>query len=86
MAPVFQTQGVINAGGTRVVGKNHLKLYIVHPEVSGGPFSGIAFQQGAHVDRIEEGSPFTICYHIEENEWNGTVSLQLNVKDIKFDS
>ena len=86
MAPVFQTEGVINAGGTRVVGKNHLKLYIVHPEVSGGPFSGIAFQQGAHVEKIEEGSPFTICYHIEENEWNGMVSLQLNVKDIKFES
>jgi single-stranded-DNA-specific exonuclease len=86
MAPVFQTEGVVNAGGTRVVGKNHLKLYIVHPEVSGGPFSGIAFQQGAHVEKIEEGAPFTICYHIEENEWNGTVSLQLNVKDIKFDS
>ncbi len=86
MAPVFQTEGVVNAGGTRVVGKNHLKLYIVHPEVSGGPFSGIAFQQGAHVEKIEEGTPFTICYHIEENEWNGTVSLQLNVKDIKFES
>lgn len=86
MAPVFQTEGVINAGGTRVVGKNHLKLYIVHPDVSGGPFSGIAFQQGAHVEKIEEGSPFTICYHIEENEWNGMVSLQLNVKDIKFES
>jgi single-stranded-DNA-specific exonuclease len=86
MAPVFQTQGVINAGGTRVVGKNHLKLYIVHPEVSGGPFSGIAFQQGAHIEKIEDGAPFTICYHIEENEWNGTVSLQLNVKDIKFES
>jgi len=86
MAPVFQTEGVVNAGGTRVVGKNHLKLYIVHPEVSGGPFSGIAFQQGAHVEKIEEGAPFTICYHIEENEWNGTVSLQLNVKDIKFES
>lgn len=86
MAPVFKTEGVVNAGGTRVVGKNHLKLYIVHPEVSGGPFSGIAFQQGAHVEKIEEGTPFTICYHIEENEWNGTVSLQLNVKDIKFES
>jgi hypothetical protein len=25
-----------------------------------------------------------ICYHIEENEWNGTKNIQLNIKDIRF--
>ncbi|MCX6249486.1 MAG: single-stranded-DNA-specific exonuclease RecJ [Bacteroidetes bacterium] len=85
MAPLFQTEGVVDAGGTRVVGKNHLKLNIVHPEVSGGPFSGIAFQQGNQMEKIERQVPFNICYHVEENEWNNTISLQLNVKDIKFD-
>ena len=85
-APIFMTRGVINAGGTRIVGKNHLKLCVVHPEVHGGPFSGIAFQQGDHMLWIQKGIPFDLCYNIEENEWNGTVSLQLNVKDIKFNS
>jgi single-stranded-DNA-specific exonuclease len=84
MSPLFRTDGIIDAGGSRIVGKNHLKLYVVHPEISGGPFSAIAFQQGDHFDKIEKGIPFDICYHVEENEWNGTVSLQLNVKDIKF--
>jgi len=84
-APLFVTRGVINAGGTRIVGKNHLKLCVVHPEVHGGPFSGIAFQQGDHLFRIDKGIPFDLCYHIEENEWNGTVTLQLNVKDIKHE-
>jgi single-stranded-DNA-specific exonuclease len=83
-APVFLTRGLIDAGGTRVVGKNHLKLCIVHPEMHGGPFSGIAFQQGEHMPKIEKGNPFDACYHLEENEWNGVVSLQLNVKDIRF--
>ncbi|MBC8314726.1 MAG: single-stranded-DNA-specific exonuclease RecJ [Bacteroidales bacterium] len=84
LAPLFVTKGVVNAGGTRIVGKNHLKLNVVHPEVHGGPFSGIAFQQGSHLPHIEKGIPFDLCYHIEENEWNGTVTLQLNVKDIKY--
>jgi len=84
LAPLFVTKGVVNAGGTRIVGKNHLKLNVVHPEVHGGPFSGIAFQQGSHLTHIEKGIPFDLCYHIEENEWNGTVTLQLNVKDIKY--
>ena len=84
MAPLFMTTGVINAGGSRIVGKNHLKLSVVHPEISGGPCSAIAFQQGMHFNRIEKGIPFDICYHVEENEWNGTVNIQLNVKDIKI--
>lgn len=83
MAPLFITKGVVNAGGSRIVGKNHLKLCVVHPEVHGGPFSGIAFQQGDYMTHIEKGIPFDLCYNIEENEWNGTVTLQLNVKDIR---
>ncbi|MCK9421909.1 MAG: single-stranded-DNA-specific exonuclease RecJ [Bacteroidales bacterium] len=84
MAPLFMTQGVVDAGGSRVVGKNHLKLCVVHPEIPGGPFSAIAFQQGEHFNLIEKQIPFNICYHVEENEWNGSVNLQLNIKDIKF--
>ena len=84
MAPLFETDGVVNAGGSRLVGKNHIRLTVVHPEISGGPCSAIAFQQGEHFSLIEKGIPFDICYHLEENEWNGTVSLQLNVKDIRF--
>jgi single-stranded-DNA-specific exonuclease len=85
MSPIFRTDGIVDAGGSRVVGKNHLKLSVVHPEISGGPFSAIAFQQGEQIDKIEKGIPFNMCYHIEENEWNGTITLQLNGKDIKFE-
>lgn len=84
MAPLFMTKGVMDAGGSRIVGKNHLKLSVVHPEIAGGPFSAIAFQQGEQFGLIEKQIPFNICYHVEENEWNGSVNLQLNIKDIKF--
>ncbi len=84
MAPLFLTNGVMDAGGSRIVGKNHLKLNVVHPEIAGGPFSAIAFQQGEQFTMIEKQIPFNICYHLEENEWNGSVNLQLNIKDIKF--
>jgi single-stranded-DNA-specific exonuclease len=84
MAPLFITRGVMDAGGLKIVGKNHLKLSVVHPEVAGGPFSAIAFQQGERYGMIEKQIPFNICYHVEENEWNGSVNLQLNIKDINF--
>ncbi len=84
MPPVFQTDRVIDTGNSRVVGKNHLKLEVVHPDISGFPYSAIAFQQGYHFDKIVSGKPFSICYHIEENEWNAKRYLQLNIKDIIF--
>ncbi len=84
MSPVFQTKGVIDNGYGRVVGKNHLKLTIGHPEIASNPFPAIAFQQGDHFSYISSGQPFDICYHIEENEWNGKKDIQLNIKDIKI--
>jgi len=84
MSPVFMTKGVKDAGNSRIVGEKHIKLNIFDPDKSGFPIAGIAFQQGEYFDKISRGAPFDLCYHIEENEWNGSVNLQLNVKDIRF--
>lgn len=85
MSPVFQTNNLIDTGYARIVGNNHLKMSVVQLEVSSYPISAIAFQQGdeEHLEYVKSGRPFNICYHIEENEWNGQKSLQLNIKDIK---
>jgi len=85
LSPLFMTGGLVDTGKARVVGKNHLKLEVVHPDISGFPFSAIAFQQGHHYENIRDGRQFSACYHIEENEWNGVTSLQLNIKDLKFE-
>ena len=86
MAPIFKTTGVVDFGTARLVGKNdrnHLKLSITYPEISIGPFPAIGFQLGDFFNYIYSGNRFDICYHIEENDWNGNTSLQLNIKDIK---
>ena len=88
MAPVFWTDNVIDAGGSRPVGGHrHLKLTVSQigdAELGVPPFSGIAFQKGDLFNRIHDGEPFSICYHLEYNTWQGKTNLQLNVKDIKF--
>ncbi|MBN2174007.1 MAG: single-stranded-DNA-specific exonuclease RecJ [Bacteroidales bacterium] len=83
MSPVFETDNVIDTGYARVVGKNHLKLEVVHKDIRGFPIPAIAFQLGEHLENLVKNKTFRLCYHIEENEWNGVVNLQLNVKDIK---
>ncbi|MBU1370886.1 MAG: single-stranded-DNA-specific exonuclease RecJ [Bacteroidetes bacterium] len=85
MAPVFLSEQVIDTGRSRIVGQKHLKLSLMQKTSRSEPVSAIAFQQAHHYERIRSGEPFSITYHIEENEWQGKVNLQLNVKDIKFE-
>ena len=85
LSPVFLTKNVVDAGFSRAVGnRKHLKLSVMQQGNTDFVFSGIAFQKGDLYERIHEKEPFTMCYYIEENFWQGKTSLQLNVKDIKF--
>jgi len=87
MSPVFQTKNVIDTGYAKLVGKKenkHLKFSVVHPDMTGNPVPAIAFNQGHHLEEMEKGNPFEICYHVDENTWLGNTTLQLRILDIKF--
>lgn len=87
MKPVFVTRNVIDYGTSKLVGKDrdHLKLEIIE-EHSSSIVQGIGFSMGGFMERIKTGEPFDVCYTIEENVFNGTTSLQIMVKDIRFNS
>lgn len=82
MAPVFMSKGLVDKGYIRIVGNNHLKMDILSAEEPRISFPSIAFGQAQHFDDVLRQKKFSACYVIEENEFNGNVSLQLNVKDM----
>ncbi|MCL2131679.1 MAG: hypothetical protein FWH36_04395, partial [Lentimicrobiaceae bacterium] len=63
----------------------HLKLSVFQKDCRSYPIDAIGFGLGQHHARILKGEPFHLTYHIDINEWQGKTSLQLMVKDIKFD-
>ena len=84
LAPVFMSRGVRDTGNGRVVGNNggHLKLELT--QGSGDKvLPAIAFNMADKYELISQGNPFDICYTIEENEFRGRKTLQLNVRDIR---
>ncbi len=85
MKPVFVTRRVMDYGTSKLVGKDrdHVKLEIIE-ECSGSIVQGIGFSMGKYIQKIKSGDPFDICYTIEENVYNGNVSIQIMVKDIRF--
>ncbi|RKE03560.1 single-stranded-DNA-specific exonuclease RecJ [Marinifilum flexuosum] len=86
MTPVFISEKVVDYGYSRPVGRNkeHLKLSVVDDIREGDVKGGIAFSMGKLYSKISSGSPFDVCYSLQENEYMGKVETQLMVRDIKF--
>lgn len=85
MSPIFITNKIIDKGYVRIVGNNHLKLDLHSIDNPSESFSSIAFGQATHFDAVLRKNAFSACYTIEENNYNGNISLQLNVKDLKME-
>lgn len=83
MSPIFKSNSLVDKGYVRIVGNNHLKMDIQSANKPKETFPAIAFGQAQHFDEVLRKKTFSACYAIEENEFNGKVSLQLNVKDMK---
>ncbi|WP_109302163.1 single-stranded-DNA-specific exonuclease RecJ [Aquimarina sp. AU474] len=81
MAPVFMTEELQDTGYGKCVGADdkHLKCKVQKNRVSIGT---IGFGLGAKKNLIAAKQSFKAAYTIDENEWNGEVSLQLKLKDI----
>ncbi len=84
MNPVFITKNLSCKGFPRVMKDKHLKLDVFDPENPTRILEAVAFNMVNHFESISRNLPFTICYTVEENNWNGKTSIQLNVKDIRF--
>ncbi len=86
MAPLFVSRNVYDYGTSRIVGASaeHLKLELVQDQDPNKPISAIAFGQANKSQEIRWKKSFDISYSVEENNFRGEVTLQLNVKDIKI--
>jgi single-stranded-DNA-specific exonuclease len=83
MRPTFVARGLVDTGSARVVGTDHLKLTLRPAHAAGPRYDAIAFKQAHHMDLVRSGAPFSVLFTLEENEWQGRTTLQLNIKDIK---
>ncbi|WP_430968145.1 single-stranded-DNA-specific exonuclease RecJ [Spongiimicrobium sp. 2-473A-2-J] len=83
MAPVFMAEGLTDTGYARGVGEDqkHLKLSAI--QNGSGPIGGIGFGLGDRLALISNKKSFSAAFSIEENEWQGNVSLQLKLRDIR---
>ena len=85
--PVFFAESVSDNGYARLVGtdEEHLQLGLIQEENPFTVYRAIAFNQASHLQKIKKGTSFDIAYTLFENNFRGTTSIQLNIKDIKIE-
>jgi len=79
--PIFKTANVKAQNTARVLKDKHLKL-----QLSGNTrhtYDAIGFGLAEHFHTVSNGNTFNACYCIEENNYNGRISVQLRLRDIK---
>src|SRR5690606_33498810 len=60
----------------------HLKLRLDDGQ-GGPPFDAIAFRLGHLAEYLQRPRAIDVAYTLDRNDWNGSSSLQLNVKDFR---
>ncbi|MFB9056689.1 single-stranded-DNA-specific exonuclease RecJ [Mariniflexile ostreae] len=83
MTPVFLTQNLVDTGFGKCVGadQTHLRLHVTQPNAN--QKVAIGFGLGDKLELTTDGKPFSALYSIDENEWQGNISLQLKLRDIR---
>ena len=83
MTPIFLTENIKDSGYAKTLGKNneHLKLFVKQNNSEG--FGAIGFGLATKLDLVKNQKPFEAVYCIDENEYNGKVTLQLRMKDFR---
>lgn len=83
MTPVFMSKGLKDSGYAKGIGadEDHLKLFVKQNGSQG--FGAIGFGLGKKLNLVKNQNPFEAVYCIDENEFNGNVTIQLRLKDLR---
>ncbi len=81
--PVFLTHEMFDTGYAKKIGgdETHLKLSV--KQKGSDSYAAVGFGLADKLDLIKNKKPFEAVYCIDENEWNGNISVQLRLKDLR---
>ncbi|MBP6287793.1 MAG: single-stranded-DNA-specific exonuclease RecJ [Ferruginibacter sp.] len=78
MRPVLIAKKVLDTGYSKVVKEDHLRFVVKQDNQT---FTGIGFNLAEKFPLMKR--PVDLVFTLDENEWNGTTSLQLKIIDLR---
>lgn len=82
--PVFEARNVFVRNSLSQFKDRHLR-FLAGQQDNEAVFQAIGFDLIEYYERVAAGDSFRMAFTLEENFFNGETSLQLRIKDIKFD-
>jgi single-stranded-DNA-specific exonuclease len=82
--PVFEARNLFVFNSLSSFKDRHIK-FLVGQEGTDHVYQAVGFELAEFYERISKGDSFRMVFTVEENVYNGTTSIQLRIKDIKFD-
>lgn len=81
--PIFEASGVYVFNSLSSFKDKHLR-FLAKQNRNENIFQVVGFDMAEHYEKLARGDDFRIAFTIEENTFNGSTSIQLRLKDIKF--
>src|SRR5690606_1913738 len=83
--PVFEASRVYVVNALTSFKERHIR-FLAGQEGNENVFQAVGFDLAEHYERLASGDTFNMVFNIEENVLNGNTSIQLRIKDIKFEN
>ncbi|WP_370175859.1 single-stranded-DNA-specific exonuclease RecJ [Leeuwenhoekiella palythoae] len=83
MTPVFMSKNLTDTGFGKCVGADETHLKCSVKQKDSQTIGAIGFGLGSKCDLIQHRKPFKAAYSLDINEWNGTKSIQLKLRDLQ---
>lgn len=81
--PLFEASDVYVFNSLSSFKDKHVR-FLAGQDKNESVFQAVGFDMSEHYERLSRGDKFKMAFTIEENTFNGTTSIQLRIKDIKF--
>jgi single-stranded-DNA-specific exonuclease len=82
--PVFEARNVYVLNSLSTFKDKHLR-FLAGQKGNGNIFNVVGFDVMEHYPRLANGDHCRMAFTIEENTYNGVTSIQLRIRDMKFD-
>ncbi len=83
MTPIFMTEDLKDTGYGKCVGEDDKHIRCTVTQSGREKFVCIGFNLGDKLNLIKDEKRFKAVYSVDENHWQGNVSLQLKLRDLK---
>ncbi len=83
--PVFESKNVLVMNALSTFKDRHIR-FLAKQVDNNTFFQAVGFDLIKHHEQLTQSTPFRMAYTVEENTFNGETSIQLRVKDIKFEA